>query len=183
MNVESEPDFATMTADGMDEWIAAEEAKTPFTSFDLGTDEGRQGLLRKYYMIGDTSLFEAVSHLWGSLNEPKAAYCTGIAIAAGCGGTGKSGLVAALHQFLAEALAIINAIPPRANYSSLDEWHQASMLTFDQDEQDLCVLLVRYSIILNGGLNVQSVTSPAESVVLGPWLASPAPRDEATRPN
>ena len=69
-------DFVNMTMEEMDEWIDAEEVKTPFSSFDLGTDEGRQGLLRKYYMIGNTSLFEAVSHVWASLNEPKAAYCT-----------------------------------------------------------------------------------------------------------
>lgn len=67
MAVEIEPDFAAMSMEEMDAWIEAEEAKIPFTSFDFGTDAGRQGLLRKYYMIGDTSLFEAVSHIWASL--------------------------------------------------------------------------------------------------------------------
>ncbi len=89
---DTQPDFAAMTMEEMDEWIVAEDAKTPFTSFDLGTDKGRQGLLRKYYMIGDTSLFEAVSHVWASLNEPKATYCTLIGMAAGTGGKGKRGL-------------------------------------------------------------------------------------------
>ena len=171
MTTEIEPDFAAMTMEEMDAWIIAEDAKTPFTSFDLGTDEGRQGLLRKYYMIGDTCLFEAVSHIWASLNEPKAAYCTGIAIAAGSGGTGKGGLVAALHLFLGEALAIINAIPSPKGYSNLDEWHQASMRTFEQDEKDLCVLLARYSIALNGGLEVQCLFPSRGSVIFGPWGA------------
>ncbi len=59
MATEATPDFAAMTMEEMDEWIAAEDAKTPFTSFDLSTNEGRQALLRKYYMIGDTSLFRS----------------------------------------------------------------------------------------------------------------------------
>src|SRR5687767_710305 len=138
---DTEPDFVTMTMEEMDAWIVAEDAKTPFTSFDLGTDDGRQALLQKYYMIGDTSLFEAVSHIWASLNEPKASYCTAIAIAAGCGGTGKAGLVAALHQFLEKALAIVNAIPSPRSFADLDEWHRASMRTFEKDEEDLQVLL------------------------------------------
>lgn len=183
MTSDIEPDFVSMTMEEMDEWIIAEDAKTPFTSFDLETDQGRQDLLRKYYMIGDTSLFEAVSHVWASLNEPKGAYCTGIAIAAGSGGTGKIGLVAALHQFLGAALAIINAIPSPKNYSSLEEWHQASVRTFEQDEKDLCVLLARYSIILNGGLNVQSATPRTGSVILGPWVVNPAQGDDAAGRN
>ena len=155
MTFEIEPDFVTMTMEEMDAWIIAEDAKTPFTSFDLGTDEGRQGLLRKYYMIGDTSLFEAVSHIWASLNEPKAAYCTLIGMAAGTGGQGKRGLVRALHKFLAQALDNINWIPSRSEYPSLDEWHQASMRTFTTEEEGLCVLLSRYSTVLNGGVDAQ----------------------------
>lgn len=169
MTSDTEPDFVSMTMEEMEEWIDAEEAKTPFTSFDLGTDAGRQGLLRKYYMIGDTSLFEAVSHIWASLNEPKAAYCSGIAVAAGCGGTGKAGLVAALHQFLGEALAIVNAIPSPKSYASLDEWHQAAIQTYKQDEEDLCVLLSRYSAVLNGGVKASPVDAAVGVVILGPW--------------
>jgi hypothetical protein len=157
-----------MTMEEMDEWIACEEAKTPFTSFDLNTDEGRQGLLRKYYMIGDTSLFEAVSHIWGSLNEPKVAYGTGIGLAAGTGGKGKRGIVLALHQFLAKALEGITWIPAVKDFASLDEWHEASMQTFADDEEHLCALLTSYSVILNGGTAAKS--DPFESVVLqGPW--------------
>jgi len=173
MTAESEPDIAAMTAEEMDEWIDAEEAKTPFTSFDLGTDEGRQALLHKYYRIGDTSLFEAVSHVWASLNEPKAAYCTVIGMAAGTGGTGKRGLMLALHKFLEEALAILNSIPSPRDYPSLDEWHSASMRTFEKDEEDLCVLLQQYATVLNGGMASQG-PSPFQGVVLqGPWASAP----------
>ena len=169
MTSDNEPDFAAMTMEEMDDWIAAEEAKTPFTSFDLATDEGRQGLLRKYYMIGDTSLFEAVSHVWASLNEPKAAYGTLIGMAAGTGGTGKRGLVSALHKFLAEALDNINWIPPRGDYASLDEWHQASLRTYTTEEEGLCVLLARYSTVLNSGV-AAPCPSPFKPVVIqGPW--------------
>ena len=176
MTSETEPDFAAMTMEEMDEWIATEEAKTPFTSFDLGTDEGRQGLLRKYYMIGDTSLFEAVSHIMASLKEPKAAYCTGIGIAAGCGGIGTQGLIGALHQFLSEALAIINPIPSRDCYGSLDEWHEASMRTFAQDEADLANLLARYSIVLNGEKFHEHAKQAQGVVIAGPWITSTGQR-------
>ena len=173
MTIDTEPDFAAMSAEEIDEWIVAEEAKTPFTSFDLSTDEGRQGLLRKYYRIGDTSLFEAVSHIWASLNEPKAIYCTGIAIAAGCGGTGKAGLVAALHQFLEKALAIVNAIPSPGSFADLDEWHRASMRTFEKDEEDLRVLLAHYSSVLDGRRPGPAVGPHVGNILLGPW-ADPA---------
>lgn len=174
MTSDIEPDFGAMTMEEMDEWIVAEDAKTPFTSFDLGTEEGRQGLLRKYYMIGDTSLFEAVSHVWASLNEPKAGYCTLIGMAAGTGGKGKRGLVSALHKFLAEALDSINWIPSPKDYPSLDEWHEASMHTFTKDEEDLCVLLGRYSTVLNGGVDAQC-SSPFSAVIIqGPWGPAPS---------
>jgi hypothetical protein len=181
MTADSAPDFATVPTDDLDDmdaWIAAQEAKTPFTSFDLGTDEGRQELLRKYYRIGDTSLFEAVSHVWASLNEPRAAYCTLIGVAAGTGGKGKRGLVLMLHKFLAEALDIINCIPPVKDYASLDEWHEASMYTFTKDEEDLCALLEHYSTVLNGGVASKSAGPFAGVVLHGPWApVSPSGRD------
>ena len=167
----NESGSVTAPMDDMDEWIAAEEAKTPFTSFDLGTDEGRQKLLSKYYRIGDTSLFEAVSHIWGSLNEPKAAYCTLIGMAAGTGGKGKAGLVMALHKFLAEALNINNPIPARGDYDTLEQWHLASMRTFEQDEKDLSVLLKQYSAVLDGTSPTVTPQARAKVVVEGPWLS------------
>lgn len=169
MTQEILPDFVNMTMEEMDDWIATEEAKTPFNSFDLGTDEGRQGLLRKYYMIGDTALFEAVSHVWASLNEPKAAYCTLIGLAAGTGGKGKRGLVLALQKFLAQALESLNMIPSTEGFDSLEEWHHASMATFAKDEEDLCALLHQYSAVLNGS-SPKPRANKAEAVVLqGPW--------------
>lgn len=167
---DTEPDFVAMTMEEMDAWIAAEDAKTPFTSFDLGTDDGRQALLRKYYMIGDTSLFEAVSHIWASLNEPKAVYGTLIGLAAGAGGKGKRGLVSALHKFLGEALDNINWIPPRKDYASLDDWHAASMCTYTTEEEGLCLLLAHYSTVLNGGVTGQERDPDSPVVIQGPWL-------------
>ena len=167
METDIEGDVAATSMDDMDAWIAAEEAKTPFTSFDLGTDAGRQGLLRKYYRIGDTSLFEAVSHIWASLDGARDTHCTVIGMAAGTGGKGKMGLVLALRKFLAEALEIINAIPSPKAFASLSEWHEASMQTFTKDEEDLCVLLERYSTILNGG--VCDSYSVGAVILQGPW--------------
>jgi hypothetical protein len=168
MTAQIEPDFAAMTAEEMDEWVDAEEAKTPFTSFDLGTDEGRQELLHKYYRIGDTSLFEAVSHIWASLNEPRAGYCALVGMAAGTGGKGKRGLVLMLRKFLGEALESINWIPSPRDYASLDEWHEASMQTFRDDEENLRVLLRRYSTILNGGIDAPTASSSKGVVLMGP---------------
>jgi hypothetical protein len=166
----SEPSSATDHIDDMDEWIAAEEAKTSFASFDLGTGHGRQELLSKYYRIGETSLFEAVSHIWASLNEPKAAHCTVIGLAAGTGGEGKAGLVMALHKFLDEALDIDNPIPPRDDFETLEQWHLASMRTYEQDEQALRVLLEHYSAVLDGRSPTITPEARAEVVVEGPWL-------------
>lgn len=163
MTTETLPDIASMTAEEMDEWIAAEDAKIPFASFDLGTDEGRQELLRKYYMIGNSSLFEAVSHVWSSLNEPRALYCTRIGVAAGTGGKGKRGLVLALQKFLQEALESINWVPSRSDFATVEEWHEASMRTFEDDEEHLEALLVRFSAILNNGLEVKDEGPPSQS--------------------
>jgi hypothetical protein len=172
MTSDALPDFVSMTAEEMDEWIAAEEAKTPFTAFNLGTDEGRRALLHKYYRIGDTSLFEAVSHVWASLNEPKADYCTLIGSAAGTGGKGKRGLVLALQKFLHEALEAITWIPPRNDFSSLDEWHAASMRTFTDEEEKLAKLMDRYSKVLNAG--TESPSGPRTATIIrGPWEIIP----------
>jgi hypothetical protein len=90
-------------------------------------------------------------------------------LAAKVGGTGKSALLKVLQRFLAEALAIDNPIPPRADFASLDEWHNAAMATFAADRADLAPLLTRYSDILNGGPEVIEQAKPAGQLCKGPW--------------
>jgi hypothetical protein len=175
---EEMPDFVAMTADEMDHWIEAEEAKMPFTSFDLTTDAGRQGLLEKYYRIGDTALFEAVSHIWTSLNEPRAEYCTLIGMAAKTGGKGKRGLVLALQRFLHEALESINWIPPRHDFLSREDWHEATIRTFRDDAENIRVLLERYSTIMNCGVGVIDSSLSTATIIQGPWGHSPGSAQE-----
>jgi hypothetical protein len=152
----------------MDVFVAAEEAKIPFKSFNLGTVEGRKALLWKYYRIGDSSLFEAVAHIWDSLGEPKAAFGTRIGLAAGTGGMGKRGIVLMLHKFLDQALASMIAIPPTGRFDSLEDWHQASMQTFVDEEATLTTLVQHYAAVLDG--KVISDTPPLTHCVLqGPW--------------
>jgi hypothetical protein len=91
-------------------------------------------------------------------------------MAAGTGGKGKAGLVNALHKFLAEALDINNAIPPRGDYETLEQWHVAAMRTYEQDEQDLSVLLRQYSAVLDGRSPTVTPAARAKVVVKGPWL-------------
>jgi hypothetical protein len=152
----------------MDAFVAAEEAKIPFKSFNLGTVEGREALLWKYYRIGESSLFEAVAHVWDSLGEPKVAFGTRIGLAAGTGGKGKRGIVLMLHKFLEQALASLIAIPPTDCFDCLEDWHQASMQTFVDEEATLTTLVQHYAAVLDG---IVMVVAPplTPNVLQGPW--------------
>jgi hypothetical protein len=118
--------------------------------FPLHTDEGRRAFLHEFYDVGRSAIFEAVSHVWASLEEPKEIWCTLMGSASGVGGVGKKALVKLLTKFLDEALAINNPIPPRSDYESLEAWNNAASATWQVDEQDLSLLLAKYAQFLNG---------------------------------
>jgi hypothetical protein len=140
----STPTIAEMASG---EW---EPPKIPLNLFALCAEDGRKGFLRELYNIGYPALFEGVHHVWNSLCAPRAYRCTLMGVHSGAGGGGKLGLVNTLRHFITEALATIHPIPLRSGYDSLEEWHQAAMATYDDDERDLQIVIVRYAAILNG---------------------------------
>ncbi len=79
----------------------------------------------------------------------------------------------ALQKFLQEALETINWIPSTKDFLTLAEWHDASMRTFTKDEEDLSVLLGRYSIVLNCGVDVENRSAFAGKIIYGPWGSAP----------
>lgn len=164
------PDFKTMTLEEIAAWAMEEPEAIPLHLFPLHCDAGRQGFLREFYNVGEGAIFAACSHVWASLAAPQAARCTAMGLAAGTGGTGKKALLAVLQKFLGEALAINNPIPACAGFTSLDEWHQAAMRTFAQDEQELVVLLKTYSAVLDGEPAPKRTPRRWGKVVAGPWL-------------
>jgi hypothetical protein len=151
------------------QWAQTDPEPTPLHLFPLQTDEGRRAFLEEFYGVGETAIFSACGHVWNTLAEPRKYRCTLMGLAAQTGGTGKAALLKVLQRFLAEALAIDNPIPPRADFASLDEWHNAAMATFAADRADLAPLLARYSGILNGGPDVIEQAKPAGQLFEGPW--------------
>lgn len=145
-------ELQNMSPEQLSEWAMCEPDPQPLTQFNLASDAHRRAFLREYYWIGETALFEAVSHVWASLAEPRIARCTRMGLTAGCGGTGKSGLVLMLKKFLAEALAVDHPLPDRAKFDSLGAWHQAAMATFAVDEAQRAELCAKYAAILDGTL-------------------------------
>src|SRR5690348_8225051 len=93
-------DILSMSLEELQDWLDDEPQPIPFKNFPLCTNEGRKAFLEEYVFWGNDRLFEAVAHIWDSLNEPKDARCIGIGLASGTGGTGKS----ALAKFLKRAL-------------------------------------------------------------------------------
>ena len=141
----------SMSNDELAAWALAEEPLESVTSFPLATVEGRRAFLHQFYWIGEEALFQAVSHVWDSLGEPREGRTIQMGLEAGTGRKGKAAIAKVLMKFLGEALASINPIPDREGYATLDEWHEASMATFHKDEADVAKLILLYSAILNGG--------------------------------
>lgn len=142
----------------------------PLTSYDLSNEEHRRAFLFHYCWVGQPALFEAVSHVWASLAEPREARCTLMGVMSGTGGTGKKALVLTLQKLLDQALAIDNPIPDASAYDSLDEWHEASMAAFAAEEQQLRELCARYSAILDGAAAAsEACEAQMGSVIEGPW--------------
>jgi hypothetical protein len=153
-----------MTHDELMAWFMEEPAPTPLHLFPLHTDEGRRAFLQEFYDVGRSAIFEAVSHVWASLEEPKEIWCTLMGSASGMGGLGKKALVKLLTKFLDEALAINNPIPPRSDYESLEAWNNAASATWQVDEQELSSLLTKYAQLLNG-MKPSSYGSEASTVL------------------
>lgn len=164
---ETMPDFDGMSAEEFINWILSEPDPVPLTSFPLQFDNSRKEFLREYLSRGEPARFEAVSHIWASLNEPREARCTAMGIAAGTGGKGKSALMNLLSALLDEVMSINAILPRAADYPSLDEWHEAVIASFDDEEIQTNAALQKYADILNGG--AQPKPPPPAEVIHGFW--------------
>jgi hypothetical protein len=139
-----------MSPDQLKAWILAEPDPVPLHSFDLRSHQGRCEFLHEFYGVGPDLLFQAVTHVWNCLAEPKAIRCTLMGTAAGTGRLGKQALVRVLSKFIEQALAIDNPLPARSAYPDLKSWHEAAMSSFAADETELAALVQVFATILDG---------------------------------
>lgn len=128
------------------------EKPVPLTSFILENDAHRRAFLREFCKIGEPALFEAVSHIWSSLNEPRDARCIAIGIAAATGGKGKTALVRLLGACLKGVVSWGTPLPRPEDYASLEQWHEATMAAFDAEEEREEKVYEKYAAMLNGEL-------------------------------
>lgn len=161
------PDFDSMSIEEFVNWLLSEPDPIPLASFPLQTNEGRREFLREYVRRGEPALFEAVSHIWAQLNEPREARCTAMGMAAGTGGKGKKALVNLLFAVLEEVVSINAILPKAADFPSLDEWHRAVVQSFEDEELATNAVFQRFSDFLNGGAKMPALTSA--ELIIGPW--------------
>lgn len=168
------PDLDRMSAEEFVNWVLSEPDPMPLSSFPLQFDSWRKEFLREYWRRGERARFEAVSHIWATLNEPREARCTAMGIAARTGGRGKTALMNLLAALLDELRRINGILPKAADYRSLDEWHEAVIASFDHQGVETNTALQKYADILNGGAEPVSKT-PAQ-LIHGPWSTGQEPR-------
>jgi hypothetical protein len=134
----------------------------------LCSNDGRCGFLESYIWRGEPALFEAVSHIWDSLNEPKTERCILIGFASGTGGSGKWALAKFLRRALREALDD-GLTPPwvRHSYPDLDAFHAAAMGYFDASFRHYERTIQKYGDILNGEPGRHAPVPM--NLIQGPW--------------
>lgn len=147
--------------------LLSEPDPVPLSSFPLQLDEWRKEFLREYLRRGEPARFEAVSHIWSTLNEPREARCTAMGIAAGTDGKGKTALMNLLAALLKDVMSFNAIVPRAADYPSLDEWHQAVVAAFGDGEARTSAALQKYADILNG--DTEPMPDPPAQLILGPW--------------
>jgi hypothetical protein len=140
------------------------------SDYQLSIDDSRIGFLWHLYDEGYPLLFEATSHVWKSLSEPRAARCELMGAVAGVGGHGKVALRRVLKEFIREALEAEPDFPARDEFASFEDWHDAAMSSFDVGPT-VRPIVQKYSAVLNGQGGEQS---PGSNVLYGPWLTAPA---------
>lgn len=172
------PDFSRMTIDDMIAWEPPEPDPFALLSYPLQTEEWRKAFLHDYYWVGETALFIAVAHVWATLAPPRAERGTQMGILSGTGGTGKTGVVRTLKQFLKEMLDVNHSFPDSGDYSSMTSWNVDAMATFAADDAGRAKILERYEAVLDG----RDLSEPTETStdVNGPWQP---PRPTHTRPH
>ena len=164
-------DLLSMSIEELQAW-ASDERPIPFKLFPLHTNEGRYAFLEEYIYWGNERLFEAVSHIWGLLNDPREARCSAIGLAAGTGGTGKWALAKFLKKALRSALESPTRMPSPEG-KDLYSYHSAAMAFFEADRRHYQKAVQYFADILGGQDN--SRTSPPDAKLLfGPWISDHA---------
>jgi hypothetical protein len=164
-------DILAMSPEELQAWASEEPQPIPFKTFPLCTDEGRKAFLEEYVFWGNDRIFEAVSHIWDSLVEPKTLRCIGIGLVAGTGGTGKAALAKFLKKALRAALANPEPMPWGPDYPSLDEYHEAAMRYFASDRDYYERAIQHYADLLVAKAGQPKLPPPRlGKVLVGPWL-------------
>lgn len=149
------------------ELLDEEPEPVPLTLFPLCTNEGRKGFLEEYIFWGDERLFEAVAHIWDSLNEPKTARCNAVGLAAGTGGTGKSALAKFLKRALRAAIDYEVRPPWKMSYDGLEDLHRAAMSYFADEQTHYQMQIQKYADILDGQPGRHQ--PHRFTLLIGPW--------------
>lgn len=173
----SKPEKSTteMSLEEFNAWLAElDQDPPPPSAYPLCSNEGRCGFLEAYIWRGEVALFEAVNHIWNSLNEPKNLRCIYIGMAAGTGGSGKWALAKFLRRALRAALDYEGTQPWGPDYATIEEFHEASMRYFDADHAHYLNMVQKYADILHGEPGRHA--SPPDNIVAGPWPALPHER-------
>lgn len=147
----------------------SEGGSPPLSAFPLDTHDGRVCFLRELYMQGYPAVFEAVSHAWKLMQEPKAARCTYNGIIAGTGGTGKKALYNFFRNLISEALAVDQPIPTIGTFRSLEAWDRAVRQQWDREADQVEQIIQCYA-----GLMIGQAPAPLQqrgNVLVGPWPA------------
>ena len=154
-------------------WVEAQEdpPMPRVSEWPLGSNEGRCGFLESYIWFGEAALFEAVNHMWNSLEEPRKLRCIYIGMYAGTGGSGKWALAKFLRRALREALDYDGTPPWGKQYADIHEFHQVAMDYFAADYAHYERTIQKYADILNGepGRHEQH----SARLIRGPWLLGP----------
>jgi hypothetical protein len=132
-------------------------------------------------------LFDAVTHAWNSLSEPRAIKCIYIGMFAGTGGSGKWALAKMLRQALHEALDYDRTMPLGERCATIEDYHAAAMDFWAAQRVYHEAVFQKYADILNGepgrhspyparvllGGSAQPNKDPerVHEVIVGPWPA------------
>jgi len=126
------------------------EGIVPLNSFALHDHNQRTAFLCEFCKVGEPALFEAVGHIWSSLEEPREARCIAMGMAAGTGGKGKIALVRLLRACLKDVVTWGGTLPRHQDHSSLGDWHEATMDAFEAERMREDRVFARYSAFLGG---------------------------------
>lgn len=156
----------------------ADPDELPLAAFPLQDAHGRWMFLWQLSKRGEEAIFEAVAHVWASLEKPKAIRCSMMGQAAGVGGTGKQALRKVLARFIGEFNAVeLTDLPDQKDYDSFEAWNVAANASFEADFAGVDAVTKKYAAILNGPEQATCSTTVRGQLIEGPWKKAASRRD------